>query len=340
MREALSAAAELDPLAIAKVVAMVLAISLLTALVQATLRDLVWSVFNFVTAFFAFLCRIVLTFVNFLKARISEAIDGLSEEGTYRPDQPKPWVGWFIAGPIVYCVLMLVFMASDLTVAILIFEAMGLTLGTTARSVMPIPLDAAMGVVFVALAVFWGIVLFDLLELTPFSYIWERLGPVARRRLMAVVLVCLGVTLAAGLTMGVWSQAQLSGGLPTPWQLILPWFIRSSLVALLICATAISGKPFGSALTALLVLVLLVVRGAAFVVLAALRCCVWLLRQLVHIPLALVSFVASIGHTIWNWLVGFSWGQRLHLAQLTTEPVHDLGGDSENPLVFRDTTDG
>ena len=93
---------------------------------------------------------------------------------------------------------MLVFMASDLTVAMLIFEAMGLTLGTTARSVIPIPLDAAMGVVFVALAVFWGIVLFDLLELTPFSYHLETAGPVARRRLMAVVLACLGVTLAAG----------------------------------------------------------------------------------------------------------------------------------------------
>ena len=65
MRDALYAAAELDPLAIAKVIAVVLAISLLTAILQATLRDLVWSFFNFVTAFFAFLCRIVLTFVNF-----------------------------------------------------------------------------------------------------------------------------------------------------------------------------------------------------------------------------------------------------------------------------------
>jgi hypothetical protein len=334
VRETLNAAAELDPLAIARVVAIALAISLLTALLQATVRELVWSFFNVVTAFFAFLCRIVLTFVNFLKARISDAIDGLAEEGAYSSDQPRPWVGWFIVGPLVYCALMLLFMASDLTVAILIFEAMGLTLGTSARSVMPIPLDAAMGVVFVALAVFWGIVLFDLLELTPFAYIWGRLGPEARRRLMAVVLVCLGLTLAAGLTMGVWSQAQLTGGLPEPWQLVLPWFIRGSLVALLICATAISGKPFGSALSALLVLVMLIVRAAGYVVLALLRFCVLLLRQLIHVPLALLAFVALVGHTLWNWLVGFGWARRLHLGQLAIAPLNDLGGDADTPLVF------
>ena len=58
---------------------------------------------------------------------------------------------------------MFVFMASDLTVAILIFEAMGLTLGgATTSAISFIPLENAMGVVFVALAVFWGIVLFDL----------------------------------------------------------------------------------------------------------------------------------------------------------------------------------
>src|SRR5712692_6150796 len=118
MIDALRAAADLDPLAIAKVVVVVLVISLLMAVLQSTIRQVIWSLFNFAAAFFAFLCRMLLTFVNFLSAQISQAIAGLSEEG-----ERRPWVGWLIIGPLVYCALMLVFMASDLTVAILIFEA-------------------------------------------------------------------------------------------------------------------------------------------------------------------------------------------------------------------------
>ena len=303
MIQALTSAADLEPLAIVRVIAAALAISLALAFLQSVLRGVIWAVFNVVAAMFAYACRALLTFVNFLGARSAEAIGGLAEEGQYTDTQPRPWVGWLIIGPAVYCVLMLVFMASDLTVAILIFEAMGLTLGgITPSAISFIPLENAMGVVFVALAVFWGIVLFDLRKVTPFKYIWSSLNDKQRARLVLVVLVCLTLTVVNGLIMGVWSQAQLKGGLSEPWQTVLPWIIRGNLVALLICATAVAGKPFGSAVTALWVVCLLVVRAVTFVVLVALRFILALVRALIHVPLTILALLAFIGHKVWNWL--------------------------------------
>lgn len=332
----LSAWLDVDPVWLARLVGIGLGVSLLVAVLQGSLRQAIWSLWHLVATCFAFLARVTLTFVNLLGRLIDEGIDGLAAEGLEPGAEPRvrPWVGWLIIGPLVYCALMLTFMASDLTVAILIFEAMGLTLGTAVRSSIPIPLDGAMGVVFVALAVFWGIVFFDVLGVTPFEHIWKRLTPVHRRRLVRVVLGCLGVTLLAATAMGLWSQAQLRGGLPEPWQTLLPWFIRASLVALLIGATALSGKPFGSALTAAFVLALLVVRSVAFVVLVILRLMVALLRESMWLPLALVTLVAVIAHSLWNWLAGFDWARRLRIGRLTWPALGRVGGDGETPETF------
>ncbi|MBV9579525.1 MAG: ester cyclase [Chloroflexi bacterium] len=337
MIQTLQAAADLDPLAIARVVALALSISLVLAFLQNAIRDATWSVFNFVAAIFAFLCRALLTFVNFLSARSWEALDGLAEEGTFPDRRSKPWVGWFIVGPAVYCVLMFLFMASDLTVAILIFEAMGLTLGgATTSAISFIPLENAMGVIFVALAVFWGIVLFDLWNMTPFSYIWSKMEEVPRRRLVIVVLTCLTITILTGLLMGIWSQAQLKGGLPEPWQTVLPWIIRGDLVALLITATAVAGKPFGSAITALWVVVLLVLRAISSVLLVVMRFILFLVRAFIHIPLTIVALLAFIGHKLWNWMSEFGWAKRALFKPITTTVVdaNALGGESEQPLTF------
>lgn len=320
-----------DPLVVLRVLAAGLAISIGVAVIEGALRQALWSVWHFATTFFAFLARVTLTFVVFLSRLIAEAIDGLAEEAS---GGPRPWTGWLLVGPLLYCTLMLTFMASDLTVAILIFEAMGLTLGQSARAALPIPLDAAMGVVFVALAMFFGIVFFDVLELTPFSFIWRALQARSRRRLSYAVGACLLGTVVAGMTMGLWSQAQLRGGLPEPWQTVLPWLIRASLVALLIGATALSGKPFGSALTAALVLLLLLVRALAYVLLAVLRLVVAVLRASLHVVLAVLALMAHVGHSLWNWCAGFAWAERLHVQRLAWPELPDPGGDAHSPEAF------
>jgi hypothetical protein len=332
----LAAAATGDPGAVARLILLALGASVVAALLQPALRQAIWALWHLAATLFAFLSRVLLTFVCFLNRLIAEAIEGLAEEGQSAngTQRQRPWVGWLMIGPLVYCALMLTFMASDLTVAILIFEAMGLTLGQTARSTMPIPLDAAMGVVFVALAVFWGIVFFDVLGVTPFRYIWQPLSATQRKRLSRVVAACLGVTLLAGMTMGLWSQAQLRGGMPEPWQTVLPWFIRGSLVALLICATAISGKPFGSALTAALVLLLLVVRALTYLALVLLRLIVALLRESVKVVLAVVALVALAGDRAWNWLASFEWAQRMHLRAIALPELEAVGGEVQMPERF------
>ena len=89
MIQALQSAADLEPLAILRVVAVALAISLVLAFLQNVIRNVTWSIFHFVAAFFAYLCRALLQFVNFLSARSSEALDGLAEEGKYDADDPS-----------------------------------------------------------------------------------------------------------------------------------------------------------------------------------------------------------------------------------------------------------
>ncbi len=328
-----------DPGAIGRAAALALAVSLVVAVLQEVLRGVVWSVFNVVATLFAFVAGSLRTLIDFLSAAIAEGLQGLSQEGGDRGgsggendcgggDAP-PWVGWYVIGPLLYFVLTTIFVLSDLTVAVLIFEAMGLTLGVGvgARWRIPIPLDGAMGVLFVALAVFWGILLFDLLGLTPFSYIWSGLSDRHRRRFLIWVVACLGVTLVAGLMMGVWSQAQLRGGLPEPWNTLVPWLIRGSLVALLLSATALSGKPLGSAVTALWIAVLLVVRTVGHVCLVVVRLVLVLCRELVHVPLAVVALVAFVAHRVWNWAAGFAWAERLHIGRLTVTPLPALGSD-------------
>ncbi|MBV9173948.1 MAG: nuclear transport factor 2 family protein, partial [Chloroflexi bacterium] len=130
------------------------------------------------------------------------------------------------------------------------------------------------------------------------------------------------------------SQAQLRGGLPEPWQTILPWFIRGALVALLICATALSGKPFGSALTAAFVLAWLLIRAAAYVILAFLRLAVALLRTSLRVVLAVVALIAYIGRSLWNWLAGFKWAERAHIGRLGSIDLDEVGGDISHPEAF------
>lgn len=334
-----------DPGAIGRAAALALAVSLVVAVLQEVLRGVVWSVFNVVATLFAFVAGSLRTLIDFLSAAIAEGLQGLSQEGGDRGGRGggggdesesdggrggvRPWAGWYVIGPLLYFVLTTIFVLSDLTVAVLIFEAMGLTLGVGvgARWGIPIPLDGAMGVLFVALAVFWGVLLFDLLGLTPFSYIWSGLSDRHRRRFLVWVVACLGVTLAAGLMMGVWSQAQLRAGLPEPWNTLVPWLIRGSLVALLLSATALSGKPLGSAVTALWIAALLVVRTVGHVCLVVVRLVLVLCRELVHVPLAVVALVAFVAHRVWNWAAGFAWAERLHIGRLTVTPLPALGSD-------------
>lgn len=323
---------DLDPATVARLTVMVLIASLIMALLQDAVRRAIWSLFNVVATFFSFLAGALFLFVTFLTRIIMEGIEGLSQEGRFQTGEARPWNGWYIIGPLVYFVLTVVFVLSDLTVAVLIFEAMGLTLGIGSRVTIPIPLDAALGTLFVALALFWGIMLFDLLRLTPFAYIWSGLADAQRRRFLAWVVVCLGVTVAAGMMMGVWSQAQLRGGMPDPWNTVIPWLIRGSLVALLISATALSGKPLGSALTAMWIAALIVLRAVSYLVLILVRLVLVIVRQVFHIPVALVALLAFLAQSVWNWVAGFQWAERLRIGRLTITPLLELGAEGEAHL--------
>jgi hypothetical protein len=328
--------ASIDYGAILRAAALALAASLVLAHLQSPLRSVVWTLFNVVAWPVAYAARALLQGGSFLSRVIDQSLDGLAQEGAGRGEHAATWVGWYIVGPLVYVALFSVFVFSDFSIAFLVFQAFGLV-GADQGSPLPaaLPLDFAIGLLFVALGAFWGLLFFDLRDATPFSYIWSRVDAAVTRWLAIASAAGFVVNLLAAFLMGVWRQWQLSPRQPDPWNAWIPPFVSGIIVLLVIAATALAGKPLGSGLVAAWVLLVLAGRAAAYVLCIGLRLLVTAIRQLLRVPLALVSLLAHGGRTIWNWLCSFEpLRRRLHLTVLGDCPVLDqAGGDLDEPVL-------
>ncbi len=310
--------------------------SILAAWLEDKLRFVVWALFDIIATPFAFAARGLLQFWGFLSHLIDQGMQGLSDEGRDIVDEGNFWIGWYIIGPVVYFGLFLIFISSDFSIAYLVFEAFGMVAGTAKNIPSGLPLETAVALLFVALGAFWGLLYFDLLQATPFSYIWSSLDKRLRKGLIAIALVMFALTLAAALLMGVWRQWQLAiTDPPEPWNSMIPPAVSGILTLLVVAATAFSGKPVGSGSAALWVAALLIVRSVDLVFLMALRLVVLVIRRTMQIPFALVAVPAYLGHGIWNWLRSYPGLQaRLHLAPIAPLSIYDEpGGDLDAPIL-------
>ncbi len=310
--------------------------SILAAWLEDKLRFVAWAAFDIVATPFAFAARGLLQFWGFLSHLIDQGMQGLSDEGRDLVDEGNFWIGWYIIGPVVYFGLFLIFISSDFSIAYLVFEAFGMVAGAAKNVPSALPLETAVALLFVALGAFWGLLYFDLLQATPFSYIWSSLDKRLRQGLIVIALMMFALTLFAALLMGVWRQWQLAiTDPPEPWNSMIPPAVSGILTLLVVAATAFSGKPVGSGSAALWVAALLIVRSVDLVMLVSLRLVVMIIRRVMQVPFALVAVPAYLGHGIWNWLRSYPGLQaKMHLAPIGPLSVYDEpGGDLDAPIL-------
>ncbi len=321
--------------ALGAVVAVVVG-SILVAWLEDKLRFAVWSVFDIVATPFSFAARGLLQLADFLSHLIDQGSKGLSDEGKKYGEESTFWVGWYIIGPVVYFGLFLIFISSDFSIAYLVFEAFGLIASSSRGLPAGLPLETAVALLFVALGAFWGLLYFDLLQATPFSYIWSSLEARLRKGLMGVSMAMFGLTLLAALLMGIWRQWQLAlGDPPEPWNSIIPPAVSGILTVLVVAATGFSGKPVGSGSAALWVTALLLTRASAHVFIVVLRLLVTVIRRVMQIPFAAIGVPAYFGAGVWNWIRSYpSLQARLHLAAIgPLASLDEPGGDLDAPVL-------
>ena len=308
------------------VIAGIIVGSIALTFVHNRLRWLVWWIFEIPAALLSGASELLDQHERSLAARILGNLAGLLEEAAADGAKAPRWNGWFVIGPLLYFVLLTIFFTADFTIALLVFKALKLTVEGDADFSIPLPLHIAAAVLFVALGVFWGILIFDLHEATSFSHLWARLDNL-RPMLLRLAWTCLGLTLVAALLMGLWSQWQLAPPPPEPWNSAFPPAIRAIIVLLVVCATFFAGKPLGTVVAVMRLLLLIIRRGATLLFWRICRWLLLLLRRLIQLPLALLGLAASTGESLRNWFCTFELSRKLHLQPARVDALPELGDD-------------
>jgi hypothetical protein len=132
---------------------------------------------------------------------------GASERGVLSPRRHLQ----YIIGGILYTAAFLAFVYADFWLIVLTLQAFGLETVATR-----IPASAALltAAAFIGVAVFWGLVLLDLLGVTHLAP-WDRLGIGARRMMIRIAWTCIGLSLILCLLFGIWRGITSSESLPT-----------------------------------------------------------------------------------------------------------------------------
>ena len=146
-------------------------------------------------------------------ATAEEAAPAAARGGALSPRQHLQ----YIIGSILYTAAFLAFVYADFWLIVLTLQAFGLeTIATK------IPASAALlsAAAFIGVAVFWGLVLLDLLGVTHLAP-WERLGTGARRKMVRLAWACITLSLVLCLLFGIW-RGSASGSSVTTQMTAVP----------------------------------------------------------------------------------------------------------------------
>ncbi|WP_448592086.1 hypothetical protein [Thermoflexus hugenholtzii] len=256
------------------------------------------------------------------------------------------WPGWPIIGTVVYFIIFLLALASDLGVLLLTLEAMGLIrISTYLRSLQGF-LDLGMLTTLALLVsgAFFGLLSLDLLGITPFGVLWARAPRWFQHILRGTALGGVLFLLILFTSMGLWRFLRVAPPEVLRWigpQIVLPlegWtqlFLFIGLPLLMIVLTVLSGWSLGwmaALLWALLLFMMTIPTGLTAVLMfltlhildrlsvaldALLRSLAGAGRWLAHLVGAPLWLVLKLLVGIWNWLVSFDWLRKsLHLGSL------------------------
>jgi hypothetical protein len=299
-------------------VALVAVLSVPLLLLWGALRNsfvrLIHAAFEFMAQPFVIPARAVNQLIPLVGRGIRAVIRGLaySNHATFANDKSNDeWVGWNVIGPLVYLGFFVVLAVGDFWFSVLGFAS--LLHQPVGLPDLPIDLDVLAGFLFVAVAAFYGFMIFDLEGVTPIHRPWENFAETQRRFLKRLGLVALGAVALAGVAFWVWRALQL-GDSPPPQAVdaLLRLFLWSVLAIAIALAAALAGWACFVSWGSLAAIGLMSLQALLHLVFGFCRSVVAVLDKAAALFTAVQDIPARIGIGLWNWLCNFQLAEALH----------------------------
>ena len=118
---------------------------------------------------------------------------------------------YYIIGSVLYSLLTVLFVLCDLGMIILTLEAMGMDEATV---VLPLDSSTLTAATLVTTALFWGMILFDLLGVTRLAPWRKNLSPFCRRLFIGVAVTAFLTSIFIGGSMALWRGGSLMEMIP------------------------------------------------------------------------------------------------------------------------------
>jgi hypothetical protein len=226
------------------------------------------------------------------------------------------WRGWHLVGPLAWLGAFFLLMFAD---GSLMYLRLGALLNQPPQTHLNVPFLLA--VAWIATIFVYGLLLFELLAVSPSTRPFGQVD--GRTRIALLVVATLGIAVAAGaaaLSL-VWGQLRIehynSPGMAHAFLVLLAILLTGAL--------AISGFAVTVSLGVVHFLISIIGWGIANALRLTLELAFWALDATTSAVIAVIELLAWPGLSAWNWLAGFALVRSLHLRQIGWEERPPIG---------------
>lgn len=228
---------------------------------------------------------------------------------------------WAVVIPLVFFSFFVVTLLSDIWLMALTF---GGFFGIPGASTVA-HLDLLLGVLWGATAAALVALAADAWFLGPTRQPWGNLSERGLKVVRVGLLAMFGLLLFGGMLFGLWRQIALRGESSR----VLEYTFAMLLMLIVTFTVGLTGSYLPSAVAALKVVLLGVLRLLAQGLFVALHAAVWTLDRLAKLVVAIWRVPAALGRRLINWLASFqAIGGKLHIAPIDEfPPLPEIGGE-------------
>lgn len=221
-----------------------------------------------------------------------------------------------ILGPQLYLAQFLILLAGDLPLTSLRLASLLLPGAKVSPELARLHIEVLSGVQFTATMVLIGMLLAELLGVSPYR-LWHTLNRPVRLGLLATTLGALIVMLVANLALFLSTQAL---SIELEWA-DMTWLFIKCFAILVVLSATVAGGPLLASLGGFALAALAALTGALHALRAVLGVLIIVVVKLASILVSIVDVSTAVPERLWDWLVSFEWAERLHLGPSSREPL-------------------